>query len=333
VTEIPEKVRRTAALMGEPGQDWLARLPMQIAELEQRWSIKVGQPMRRGSEAFVAEARTGDGQNVVLKIVVRGIDPMRQELHVLRAAQGVGYARLIRCDEAGNAMLLERLGPQLHELQFPEDRQIRIICDTLREAWMVGPVSAKDVDGLAKPGHDDKSHAHRDLVLPTGADKAVELSRAIESLWVSLGRPCAERTIELALSYAERRRRAFDPARSVLAHGDAHEWNTLGAPGSATGFKFIDPDGVFAEPAFDLAIPMREWGAVMPEGDVVRLGRDRCALLAKYTGVAHQPIWEWALIQCVWNGLLLLRIGLGAPASVELAIADAWSASGNLADS
>ena len=100
-------------------------------------------------------------------------------------------------------------------------------------------------------------------------------------------------------------------------------------PGSPTGFKFIDPDGAFAEPAFDLAIPMREWGSVMPEGDVVRLGRDRCGLLAKFAGVEHQPIWEWGLIQLVWNGLLLHRIGVVEPASVSLAIADAWSAAGD----
>jgi streptomycin 6-kinase len=96
-------------------------------------------------------------------------------------------------------MLLERLGTQLHHFYFPEDRQIQIICATLREAWMPPPEGPP---------------------LATGADKAVELSRIIESHWSSLGRPCSERTIELALRYAERRGRAFDPARSVVAHGE-----------------------------------------------------------------------------------------------------------------
>jgi streptomycin 6-kinase len=243
-----------------------------------------------------------------VKIVIPGIDPMRQELRIVRAARGRGYARLICSDEAGNAMLLEKLGPPLHELHLPEDRQIQIICATLDEAWRTPP------EGLS---------------LPTGAEKAVEMSRSIEQHWISLGKPCPERTIERALSYAERRRRAFDPAQSVLVHGDAHEWNTLMSSGAAKGFKFVDPDGAFAERAFDLAIPMREWGTVMPAGDVVHLGRHRCSLLAQFTGVEHQPIWEWGLIQCVWNGLLLHRIGLDEPASVSLAMADAWSASGD----
>jgi streptomycin 6-kinase len=130
----------------------------------------------------------------------------------------------------------------------------------------------------------------------------------------------------LALAYAERRRRAFDPARSVLVHGDAHQWNTLCAPGGATGFKFIDPDGAFAERAFDLAIPMREWGGTMPDGDPIQLGRHRRRLLTRLTGVEEQPIWEWSLIQCVWNGLKLKQIGFDDAASVEFAMADAWSA-------
>jgi hypothetical protein len=83
----------------------------------------------------------------------------------------------------------------------------------------------------------------------------------------------------------------FDPARSVLVHGDAYEWNTLRAPSSATGFKFVDPDGAFTERAFDLAIPMREWGNVIPQGDLVQRGRRRCDYLTKLTGIAPQPIW------------------------------------------
>jgi streptomycin 6-kinase len=305
--EIPEKVRRNAALMGEPGQLWLASLPQQVAELERRWAIKIEQSVQRSSEAFVAYARTSDGLDVVVKMVIPGIDPARQELRILRAARGAGYARLICSDEVNNAMLLEKLGPRLDQLPLPIDQQIQIICAALGEAWMI------PIDGP---------------MLPTGADKASELAEAIQSHWDPLGRLCAPRTIERALGYVERRRRAFNPALSVFAHGDAHQGNTLVAPGSATGFKLVDPDGAFAERAFDLAIMMREWGQVMPRGDVLRLGRHRCCLLAEFTGTEQQPIWEWGLIQCVRNGLLLHRMGLNEPASVSLAMADAWSVAG-----
>jgi streptomycin 6-kinase len=305
---IPEKVRRNAAIMGETGRAWLADLPHQLAELERRWAIGIGQPARNASEAFVADARTSDGLDVVLKIVIPGIDPTRQELRILQIANGIGYAKLIRSDEANNAMLLEKLGPQLYEFHFAEDRRIRLICATLRKAWM------PPAEGMP---------------FASGTDKATELSGSIELHWGRLGKPCSEHTIELALSYANRRRRAFDPARSVLAHGDAHEWNTLQIPGRGISFKFVDPDGAVAERAFDLAIPMREWGDEMPEGDLLQLGRHRCSILSAFTGVEPQPIWEWALLQCVWNGLLLRQIGINRAASVQLAMADAWAAAGS----
>jgi streptomycin 6-kinase len=307
--QLPEKVRRKAASLGELGHAWLANLPRYITEVEHGWAIQVGQPARRGTEAFVAEARTIDGQDVVLKIVIPGIDPNRQELRVLRAAMGRGYAKLIRADDTENTMLLERLGAQLHKLGLPVDRQLEMICATLREAWMPLPEGQ---------------------TFTTGAERATELAEIIASSWNALGRPCSERTIDVALTYAEGRRRAFDPAQSMLVHGDAHQWNTLSAPGTITGFKFIDPDGAFAERAFDLAIAMREWGNVMPNGDPLLLGRDRCRLLAGLTGVEEQPIWEWSLIQCVANGLLLKQIGLDEPAAVELRMADAWAAAGRL---
>jgi streptomycin 6-kinase len=306
--EIPEKVRLKAASLGETGRDWLADLPERVADLERRWAIHVGKAYSNGTEAFVAEARTDEGQEVILKIVIPGIDPNRQEMRTLHAARGKGYARLIRADEDGSALLLEKLGPQLHELGLPADRQIEIICATLQQAWTAAVEESPFV---------------------TGAERAVELAHTIESNWSALGKPCSERAIDLALSYAERRRRAFDPARSVLVHGDAHQWNTLCAPGSTTGFKFIDPDGANAERAFDLAISMREWGAVIPNGDLLSLGRRRCALLAELSGVEQKPIWEWGLIQCVSNGLLLREIGLNELASVEFAMADAWAADGD----
>jgi streptomycin 6-kinase len=306
--EIPEKVQLRVASLGEIATAWLADLPEHVADLERRWAIKVGQSCSGGTEAFVAEARTDDGRGVILKIPISGIDPNCQEMRTLRAARGKGYARLIRADEDGTALLIEKLGAQLHELGLPADRQIEIICITLQEAWMAPMEEAP---------------------FATGAERAVELAHIIESNWRALGKPCSERAIDLALSYAERRRRAFDPAQSVLVHGDAHQWNTLCAPASTTGFKFIDPDGANAERAFDLAISMREWGEIIPDGDLLGLGRRRCRLLAKLSGVDQKPIWEWGMIQVVSNGLILREVGLTDLASVQFAMAEAWAAKGD----
>lgn len=299
---VPDKVRATALTHGAPGQAWLEGLEAQVAGIAKRWGLKLTGHPPNASEAFVAWARTADGREAVLKVVIPGVDPQRQELRALRAAGGRGYAALIASDEAANVMLLERLGGQLAQQAMPKEAELAAICATLQEAWAL----ELDPTGFV-----------------TGADRAAEFSGVIRSLWAAQGQPCAAATYERSLEYAERREAAFDPTASVVAHGDAHQWNTLQASDSPTGYKFVDPDGAFAERAFDLAIPMREWGAVLPEGDLRRLGEQRCETLARLTGVDAQAIWEWSLIQLVWNGLLLGEVGATAPAATSLAMADA----------
>jgi streptomycin 6-kinase len=301
---VPDKVRRAAVSLGPPGRAWLRALPARIADIERRWGIRVGRSAADGSEAYVAEAVDDRGRDAMLKIKIPGSDPEGREARVLAAAGGRGYAALFRADEDGDTLLLERLGRQLYALGLPEDEQMEAICATLHEAWRA-------------PAEEGR--------FPTGADKAARLGEMIRQASIAPAPPCSPRTLELALIFARRRRRAHDPRMSVLAHGDAHQWNTLRAPGSPTGFKFIDPDGVVAERAFDLAIPMREWVRI-PRGDPLELGRHRCLTLARSADVDAQAIWEWALIQCVSNGLSLREIGADAPATVQLAMADAWSA-------
>jgi streptomycin 6-kinase len=302
---IPEFVRRSAESQGEHGIAWLAALGELVADLAHEWGLELGRSVAGGTESFVIEATTEDGEKTVLKVVTPGLDNGHRELDVLLAANGRGYARVIRHDRARHAMLLERLGPQLHELGLSTDKQIDIICSTLLEAW---------------------THPPKPNSFMSGAEKADSLSEVIRSLWTPLERSCSRRTVDKALAYAEIRRSAFNPDQAVVAHGDAHAWNTLVVPGSGnTSFKFVDPDGVFVERAYDLAIPMREWGAELLAGDPVGLGRRRCLQLARLTDVDPQPIWQWALMERVANGLLLFEIGLDALAVESLDVADAWA--------
>ena len=90
--------------------------------------------------------------------------------------------------------------------------------------------------------------------------------------------------------------------------------------------KFVDPDGLFADPAYDLGILMRGWNDDLLAGDALALGRARCALLAALTGVDEEPIWQWGFIERVSTGLLLTQLGL-PDARDTLAIAEHWAAS------
>jgi streptomycin 6-kinase len=301
--DIPHQVTLTATSKGRDGLDWLAGLRGLVDELEQHWEIKRGRTLHGGTESFVTEVQTVDGQAAVLKLIIPGCDSCAREARTLLAAAGRGYVRLLRFDEARHALLLERLGPQLHELQLSIDTQIEIICATLQEVWRPPP------EGIR---------------LITGVQKAVSLAEFIESAWSELGKPCSERAIDLALTYAQIRGAAFDPEKSVLAHGDAHAWNTLLVPGEVPRrFKFIDPDGLIVERAYDVSILMREWSEPLLMGDPASLALQRCARLSALTGIAEKPIWEWGFLERVANSLQLKREGLNDLAEASIRVSDA----------
>jgi streptomycin 6-kinase len=278
--EVPPAVAAKARTVGA-GQ-WLAELPDLVADLARDWSLEVGPAYRDATEAFVAPVTRADGTPAVLKVLIpRDALAADHEIVVLRLADGDGCVRLYDADEQRGAMLLERLGPSLYELQLPLPRRLEILCDVAARVW--------------RPA--------ADAGLPTGAEKAQWLARSIVEQWEALDRPCSERAITHALDCAERRRRAHDPQRARLVHGDVHQWNTLQ---SGTGFALVDPDGLFADPEYDLGVIMRE--------DPVELLRDgprtRARWLATRTGCDETAIWEWGVVERVSTALLATAIGL-----------------------
>ena len=300
--QIPEIVRARALLRGEEGRRWLDTLPALTTSLAHDWDLEAIGVLAGGTDALVVSCRTRDRQEVVLKVMMSA--PGNGQIRALLAFGGRGYVSVLRHDPDRHAILMERLGPQLSELGLPVSAQIQAICATLHETWLAKP----DGDGFM-----------------TGAEKAESLATFIAGLWRDFAGVCSQRAVDLAYDFAELRRKAFDPATCVLAHGDAHAANTLVVPGEAGRFKFIDPDGLFIEPAYDLAIPMREWGDELLAGDPLELGRRRCELLARLTGVDPEPIWQWGFIERVSTGLLLHQLGEPRLAEEFLAVAEAWA--------
>lgn len=290
---VPAVVQRKALAVG--AERWLAALPELVRALEQEWELTVGASFPDATEAFVAAATARDGTRAVLKLVVpRDGDAARHEIAVLRLAGGEGCVRLLRDDVARGALLLERLGPSLHALGRPVAERDEILCATASRLWRHAP------------GCD----------LPSGADKARFLVDFVVSRWDALGRPCSERAVAHALACARRRMAAYDPERAVLVHGDVHAWNALAAPG---GFALVDPDGLLAEPEYDLGVVLREDPEEMLRGDPF----ERARRLAAHTGLDAVAIWEWGAIERVTTGLLCTEIGLQPVGRRMLAAADA----------
>jgi streptomycin 6-kinase len=125
----------------------------------------------------------------------------------------------------------------------------------------------------------------------------------ITHAWDELDRPCSERAVDHARSCAARRIDAHDDERARLVHGDVHEWNALRA---GSDFKLVDPDGLLAEPEYDLGVLMREDPLELLAGDPF----DRAELLAKLSGLDATAIWEWGVVERVSTGLLCTRVEL-----------------------
>jgi streptomycin 6-kinase len=292
VVDVPEVVRQKAFAVG--AGVWLDDLPLLVASLEQEWGIAVGDAYTDSTEAFVAEATCEDGTPAVLKLLVpRSGDAAENEITVLRLTRGEGCVRLLRHDVAHGALLLERLGRSLYQLALPIRRRQEILCSMAMRVW-------RPASGCG---------------LPTGAEKGRWLADFVTATWEELDRPCSERAVDYALACAERRVDAYRDERAILVHGDVHQWNALEA---SNGFKLVDPDGLLAEPEYDLGIIMREDPLELLDGDP----HERARWLAACTGLDASAIWEWGVVERVSTGLLGMKVGLQPVGGQMLAVAD-----------
>jgi len=218
----------------------------------------------------------------VLKLVVPSAgSAAADEITALRLADGECCARLLRSDASRGALLLERLGRPMSELRLPLRRRHEILCDLANRIWRAAP----------------------DRGLQTGAVNGRWLCEFIVAMWEALDRPIPERTVAHALACAERRIAAHNDARAVLVPAASIN----GTPCSpARDSRSSTPDGLLAEPEYDLAIIMRE--------DPLELLRDgphaRAAWLAARTALDMTAIWEWGVVERISTGLLAVSVGL-----------------------
>lgn len=301
---LPPAVTARAKSAGAAGEAWLANLDATVARLEKEWQISVGEALPGGSHAFTALAEGKGGEPYVLKMDMPegyGGDFAR-EAQVLKLAEGRGYPRLFRYDRERKACLLERLGKPVGRLGYPVEKQLEIICATLRKTWEIPAAGAG---------------------LPEGKDSVEWFRGFIAERWEALGRPCPGKVIKRAFALLRSREEAINPAEAVLLHGDAHGNNTLRTL-SGDGYKLVDPDGLFYEKAYDLGVLMREWREEYRD-DPVRKGRERCARLSELTGADPRGIFEWGFLQCVSTGMVLWPINREVAREL-LGLAESWCA-------
>jgi streptomycin 6-kinase len=126
----------------EQGRAWLAALPGVLAELAERWSLRLAAPFDHADVryAWVAPAARADGSPAVLKIALPHFEA-EHELDGLELWQGDGMVRLLDADRRLHALLLERCEPGSALRELPELEQDQVIAGLLKRLWRAPPAA------------------------------------------------------------------------------------------------------------------------------------------------------------------------------------------------
>lgn len=281
----------------------LLQLSDTLLQLEELYNIQVERVLTGGSSAMVAQ--TQHGQILKINLVdLASEEDFLQEVTALRLANGRAHAQLIQFEEDMNFALIEKLGKPLGNLDFSSTEQIQIICQTLQSAW----IPLKQQEGLSNT-----------------IEIADWFSKFITESWVNLGQPFSRSQLEQVQNYLNKRKTAYDDSKTYLVHGDPHNFNILQAvEGNNDAFKFIDPDGLISEPAYDLGVLMREWTDELLKTPEKAL-KARLELLHELTYIDKTAIWQWGLIQILATAMVLLQSNQKEEADKLIHLSTFWT--------
>lgn len=284
----------------------LQNLQTTIRILETQKKIKLLKCLEGGTSAFLAQAITDNQQEIIVKIPLHIVEyglSFEKELKALEKVNGKGYVKLLAYDKALKVAFLEQLGQPLGDLGYSKNRQIEIICTALKKSWI--PLRESDQ-------------------FPTIIGIADWFHNYVNDTWNTLSQPFSKELLTITNDYIQQRKADFNPKSAFLIHGDAHNFNILQDNSTAEeSFKLIDPDGIWAEPAYDLGVIMREWAddlMINPKEKLV----ERLTFLHEITGIEKLPTWQWGLIQCVATGLVLLQSDQQEEGEKLLSIGESW---------
>ena len=208
---------------------WVGSLPAVVARLERAWSVTVGAPFQPGGQtAWVAPARTVNGDAVVLKVAWRHpeADHEPEGLHVW---DGDGAVRLYASDHFDDtiALLVERCVPGTPLTSRAEADQDTVIASLLHRLWR-DPPSGHRFRPLQQ-----MCDAWADAFEQKTATRPVDLDPGLARAGIALFRTLP--------ATAERR---------VLLCTDLHAGNVLAA--TRDPWMMIDPQPYVGDPHYDV---------------------------------------------------------------------------------
>ncbi|MFI9625803.1 aminoglycoside phosphotransferase family protein [Streptomyces sp. NPDC052042] len=295
--EPPQRlVRALGESYGDAAADWLARLP---ALTEQALSSTGREPTvdrvvaPGGRSALVLLVTCSDGTPAALKIAPSGAAP-ELERAALAHWNGWGAVRLLA--DGPDALLLERLHPEVSLRSLPEARALLEAAGTVRRLWVAPP-----------DGHGFETVAERTA-------RQAEPMRA---------RAAAEPSLEPLVSAAlAARGELIDPSPELLLlHGNFRQSKVLA--GERAPWLAVGPEPLVGERAYDLARLVRdrvEDLIASPGGAAT--ARRRIGKLADALDLEHERLRGWTLFRAVESGTRALAAGRRREGELSLEFAD-----------
>ncbi len=274
---IPDRLARiVVSAFGDVGRDWLARLPILVADAASAWQLQVGTPFEPGGNVgWVAPVRRADGSDAVLKVECPGHrNPWAAK--GLQHWAGRGAARLLDSDEASQILLLERCMPGTNGDDLDVAAANKAVASVLAELHAVEPPAADEFEPLA-----------------------MLVERSCETMWDWFERfePPVDRGV---VAHADELFRSLTSSSTdtVLLHGDLGPSNVVL---SERGWLAIDPYPVLGDRAFDV-------GHSLSRRDL-RNAREQIGLFADRLDLDARRIAGWTFACCVELALESWSVG------------------------
>ncbi|TRW46227.1 aminoglycoside phosphotransferase family protein [Georgenia yuyongxinii] len=307
---VPDALRRGAATTPD-GAAWLTRLPALVDRARTRWGLRLERPFEPGTTAWTAPARTRDGADAVVKIVLPHAEAAG-EAAALRAWAGQGAVELLDHDTEDWTLLLRRARPGhgLEEDRLLAERPAPARLDIAGELLARLHDAPHPADGVA---------ALASLVAPWAEllrDRAARLAGPLE-LDTGLVAEAAGLLEELPGS----------AARTVLVHGDLNPGNILAADdGTGRTWLAIDPKPALGDPACDPWPLLTQVGAPFTDDNPPATLRTHTRVLCAAAGLEADRVAAWALARSCESALWRAAVqGDRDGALAELAQARTWA--------
>ena len=285
--QIPtDLIARVERVHGEPGKQWLARLPALVSECCARWSLKLDPPLENLSYNLVLPGRIAGiglehapaGTAVALKLGVP-CSELVTEAAALSLFQGTAAVLLIDHDASLGALLMERIlpGTAIHKVQG-EVEATRSAAALMRRLWRTPP---------------------GDHIFPTLSTWFGAFKRLRNRFDGGTGPFPQELIAKAERTFAELNASA---ERSIVLHGDLHHENILFS--EERGWLAIDPKGICGDPGYDVGpFMLNQVSAGTSTAATIEILTNRLSVFSEELGISRERLARWAFCHAVLSAL------------------------------